>query len=202
MAGNCWKQRERCVRRPPKPKVACSNLAGRKSPESGTCGGPRNASADTVSRRGKLGAIGALVVAALLASTGASAEPVGPPAPSAQPCGAASDGLPPCPPRPEPRPVRLWPRLAFYGGLACADLISTEMFLARGLEEGNPLMRNRGVRAVSHAAATAGFAVLDRHLDRKGHRRALWAVRGVLGVGTGIIVARNLRAYSARDRKD
>jgi hypothetical protein len=74
------------------------------------------------------------------------------------------------------------------------------MFLHRGLREGNPLMRNRGVRLVSRAAATIGVAKLDQVLERKGKRRAMWAVRGVLAVATGVVVARNLDAYASAGR--
>lgn len=192
------------VLRPPKPKVACSSLAGRKSKESDTYKNQRHAWAGTACHGGKSAAIGALALVALLAcGTSAHAqELMGPPAPgSAFVCGPWA-GFTPCPRRADAPPPRMGPRLAFYGALAGADLASTEMFLGRGLEEGNPLMRHRGVRVSSRTAATVGLAMLDQHLDRKGHRRAMWAVRGVLAVGTAVIVGRNLHAYAAarRDR--
>jgi len=106
-------------------------------------------------------------------------------------------GLVPCPDRPDAPTRRLGPRLAFYGALAVADLASTEMFLHRRRDEGNPLMRDRAVRVISRTVATVGIAKLDQYLERKGKRRAAWAVRGVLALGTGIIVARNMRAHGS-----
>jgi len=135
---------------------------------------------------------------AVRAQKGHSADEVGPPAPSATVCGVL--GRPDCPSLPVAPGPRLGPRLAFYGALAVADLVTTEMSLHRGNREVNPLLRHRGARLALEAAAAFGSAKLDQLAARKGKRKALWIGRAALTIGTAWIVKRNLDAYVTAGR--
>lgn len=50
-----------------------------------------------------------------------------------------------------------------------ADFITTEIGLARGVHEANPLMRKRGVRIATGAAQVVLFDLLYRKLRKDGH---------------------------------
>lgn len=125
------------------------------------------------------------------------AQEMGPPAP----CGARAAGLEPCAQLPDPPPVRLSPRLAFYTSLAVADLATTELYLHRNVPEGNRLMRNRGVRLALEAGVAYGSAKIDQWASRKGKPWLVWTGRGLAVVGTGLIVKHNLDAYRAAGRR-
>jgi hypothetical protein len=89
-----------------------------------------------------------------------------------------------------------------YGGLAVSDLVTTEMFRARGVKEANPLMGSRGSRLAIEATVWAGSTWLDEYASHRVSKRTLWIGRGVVILGTGYIVSRNLRAWSAAKRPD
>jgi hypothetical protein len=75
------------------------------------------------------------------------------------------------------------------------------MFRARGVQEANPLMRSRGARFALEAGAWAASTWLDEYASHRVSKRTLWVGRGVVIVGTGYIVSRNLRAWSAAGRR-
>jgi hypothetical protein len=69
------------------------------------------------------------------------------------------------------------------------DVGSTEWVLAHdpGLAEGNPLMRNRGVRIGANALYVVGGALACRELRKRGHPRAAsWFARLVFAVSAGL----------------
>jgi hypothetical protein len=88
---------------------------------------------------------------------------------------------------------RFLPRFAYYGTLAATDLATTELCLARGCAEGNPLMRDRAVRTTFHVAAAVGLAKLDQWLDRRGHHGLAWVGRVGFGAGAAAVAVHNLR---------
>jgi len=81
-------------------------------------------------------------------------------------------------------------------GTSAADVITTEVILARGGEELNPLMRNRTVRIGSHIAYPFVFNEITEFIRKKGHPKiALWTRIAVVGI-LGSVSARN--AHVAR----
>lgn len=78
-------------------------------------------------------------------------------------------------------------------GAGALDLASTEIGIARGLSEGNPLMRKRAVRLPLKVGLTVLVVVTVRELLRDGHPKLALA----LGIGAaaawGYAAARNVR---------
>lgn len=62
------------------------------------------------------------------------------------------------------------------------DLATTEIFLHRGYQEGNPLMRNRPVRILASTALTATVDILTKKL-RLEHPRAAMIINLTAGGG-------------------
>ena len=77
-------------------------------------------------------------------------------------------------------------------GVSAADVISTEMFLARGDSELNPLMRNRAIRIGSHIAYPIMINKGTEYVRKKGHPKiALWTRIVAVGI-LGVVGARNV----------
>jgi hypothetical protein len=77
------------------------------------------------------------------------------------------------------------------------DVGSTEWVLAHdpGLAEGNPLMRDRGVRIGANALYAVGGALVCRELRKRGHPGAAsWFARVVFAVSAGLAVNAVARA--------
>ena len=71
------------------------------------------------------------------------------------------------------------------------DVISTEVALARGAREGNPLMKRRTFRIASLAMAPAIFYATKR-IHKTRPRLAFWLRVGAV-VGWGSVMVHNLR---------
>lgn len=120
----------------------------------------------------------------------AGAALVGPPAPAAAVAPEHFDGF-----RfhVEPREVRAGRIRAAYLAAGAADLLATEVALAHGAREGNPLLQNRAVRVGAVLAGAALVAELDVALGRRGQRRAQHAARAAYFTVSGVKVALGLR---------
>lgn len=82
--------------------------------------------------------------------------------------------------------------LATYGAIG-ADLTTTELGLARGLVEGNPIQRHRAVRIVSHVALGIFWnEYLTEGLRKKGHPKAALWMRIAAVAAYGLLTARNV----------
>lgn len=85
--------------------------------------------------------------------------------------------------------VSVWKPAAIYGLGAAADLASTELALARGARELNPLSQQRGSRIAVKLAGAAGLTVADIYLQRTGHRGWVRGLRiGMTVLAVGITV--------------
>lgn len=62
-------------------------------------------------------------------------------------------------------------------GAAAADVISTEVALANGGTEANPLMVNRTARIAVKSGTTAAVVLIARELEESGHTRAASILR-------------------------
>lgn len=135
----------------------------------------------------------ALLVVTLLAAGAAWAgAEVGPPAPVVHLQASTAQ---------QPRARNFRTPALLYGGLALADYTTTEMALSRGAREANPLMRRRAARIGIEAAVWVLSTKVDDMLSQKTRKRNVWLVRGVLIVGTGYVVSRNVQAWSAGRRR-
>lgn len=135
-------------------------------------------------------------------SVGMAQDQAGPPEhPHATVCGVPQRGLPPCLPIADTPAPRLATKLAFYGGIALADLATTEMFRARGVAEANPIMQSRGARLALEAAAAFASAKLEQVVTRHAPPSRRWICRAVVTAGTAWIVKRNIEAWTAAGRR-
>lgn len=87
----------------------------------------------------------------------------------------------------------------YYIALHGADYATTEAGLARGAGEANPLMQERGARLAIKAVGTLALTGADLFFSsqqkkgRRGAKTAKWVVRVGAAVGTGFVVAHNIR---------
>jgi hypothetical protein len=95
---------------------------------------------------------------------------------------------------PVPAESRLVP-YAIYGVGHGADIWSTRIGIANGGRELNPLAKTPVKLLVACAMAEG-----DRMLDRSGHRRRKWVVRGVFVLVYSAAVHHNLRV-GAREKR-
>lgn len=80
-----------------------------------------------------------------------------------------------------------------YGGGAGLDLVSTEVALARGGIERNPLGQTRAARIALKVAGTSALVWADRKL---GPRK--WVLRIVYAGGMGYVVMHNMRVRATK----
>jgi len=95
---------------------------------------------------------------------------------------------------PKDEPGKLYRILGWMTyGTSAADVITTEVILARGGGELNPLMRNRAVRIGSRSVFCVAFNKSTEYLrTKKGHPKiALWMRISIVALH-GYVVARNV----------
>jgi hypothetical protein len=98
-----------------------------------------------------------------------------------------------------PVAVRVLQSSAFHVPLRAADLISTEIALARpGLHERNPFGKRREMRVLMVVAASAGTTWLDHKWANK--KKARWALRIGHGLLTAWVVHHNV-GHAERARR-
>ena len=87
-------------------------------------------------------------------------------------------------------------------GAAAADLGTTQWALATvpGAHDANPLVRGSGSAVAVKAGMTAGVLLLDRHLQRTGHRRAGKVLKIAVIVAWGSCAAWNVRQARTHGR--
>lgn len=76
---------------------------------------------------------------------------------------------------------------------SAADFATTELGLARGLSEGNPVASNRGLRLVHHVVGPAAVFWTTEHLRRKGKQKLALTLRLALIAAYGYATVHNLR---------
>ena len=79
-----------------------------------------------------------------------------------------------------------------YGGMQAADYYSSVHAMRRGGIEAGPVASAVGV-APAKILGSVVLIALDVHLQRKGHKKQAWILRGLTVVGYGLIVAHNSR---------
>jgi hypothetical protein len=79
---------------------------------------------------------------------------------------------------------------------SAADFATTELGLARGLREGNPLAGDRGLRLVHHVVGPAAVYWTTEQLRRKGKDKLALALRIALMAAYGYATVHNLRQVS------
>jgi len=85
-----------------------------------------------------------------------------------------------------------WTKRAVIAGHV-ADVVSTEYGLARGAVEGNPLMRNRGMRLGIKTAIIGGMLLVDRKINKDEQTyKTLTIVYGTSAIALGAVAARNV----------
>lgn len=81
-------------------------------------------------------------------------------------------------------------------GTSAADIVTTELSLARGGHERNPYMRNRAVRIGSHIVVPVAVNKATEYIRKKGlPRYALWIRIAAVGMW-GFYSARNIHIAS------
>lgn len=95
---------------------------------------------------------------------------------------------------PSQPPQRLYnvSRGALYAGTVF-DLGSTEVFLRRGYQEANPLLRNRGARLAIATGTTITFDIFTKRIQRTNPKLASFLNFAVGGSKLGIGVTWNLK---------
>ena len=123
-------------------------------------------------------------------------------------CCLAAVGAPTCAPptAPAAKVSASSPHFAFTAAgvfllsAAAADQVTTEVSLARGNRELNPLMRARAVRVSAGAAAAVAAQLATRALHRRGHPRLATVLRFTAGGLFAATAARNLWVISRTTR--
>jgi hypothetical protein len=98
-------------------------------------------------------------------------------------------------PFPEPSAAFRISGLGMFAASA-TDFATTELGLARGLSEGNPVASDRGLRLVHHVVGPAAVYWTTEHLRRKGKDKLALTLRIALMAAYGYATVHNLRQVS------
>lgn len=96
---------------------------------------------------------------------------------------------------PEPSPMFQVSGFGMFAASA-ADFTSTELGISRGLQEGNPVASDRGMRLVHHVVGPAAVWWTTERLQRQGKTKLALGLRVALMAAYGYATLHNMRQVS------